>query len=289
MTARLAPHTAAAALACFAAACTSAPLGIVSDFSDSDPAPVLAPMAQPAQQPGYALTGQTFSGELVFDERAGRVVVLYRHGVDGAPGLVAELDLEDPWLADGVRRFEGVSDQGVTLEVALVSGPCQVNGEVHARFARVTAGRGVYEGCARETGPVLSWTEALPDLLPALAACEADARTSSMAFVPRTDARIVHGRLQEGVGVLRYRFDETGRWDCEYESGRVRWSIVPQSQVPLLGEGQPVLAPGRMPEAGDGCYLYERVQTPDGTLIGALGEDVCSSGFADAVIALSFG
>ena len=283
-----------ASLAALAAGCAATPprSAVSADHAEPGAAPVTAspaPSARRAEPPGYQINGDTFSGDLVFEDRGGRPVVTYRHAVDGAPMVIAELDLEANWLSDGVQRFEGVSDRGVAMQVALVSGPCRAAGRVHARFARVQAGRTVYEGCARETGPVISWSERLPSFLDAVQACERDAATSSMAFVRRGGGHVIHARSEGGVEVLRYRFGENGRWDCAVSDTRVNWSVVAESAPALAGEGDPIFAPGRMPQAGDGCYLYERVQARDGALIGALGLDVCSSGLARAAGAAPFG
>jgi hypothetical protein len=280
MTPRLPARFAVIGLSGLAAACAStAPGPMTSGFSASGGV-AAAPSAVRAEPPGYQINGAAFSGDLIFEARGDRPVVIYRHAVDGAPMLIAELDLEAAWLSDGVQRFEGVSDRGVDLEVALVSGPCLEGGRLHARFARVQAGRTVYEGCARETGPVISWSERLPRYLDAVQACEAEAAGSSMAFVRRGGGHVIHARTEEGADILRYRFGERGRWDCAVSGERVRWSVVPERAAALPGEGDPVFAPGRMPAPGDGCYLYERVQTADGVLIGALGQDVCSGGMA---------
>lgn len=291
MTQRFPAPLAAAGLAAFAAACASSPSGppVASGFTGSAGAAGAAPSAARAEPPGYQINGADFAGDLVFEDRSGRPVVVYRHAVDGAPTVIAELDLEPNWLSDGVQRFEGLSDRGVDMEVALVSGPCRAAGRVHARFARVQAGRTVYEGCARETGPVTSWSERLPRYLPAVQACERDAARSSMAFVRRGSGQVIHGRSEGGADVLRFRFGENGRWDCAVSGERVSWSVVPERAPTLPGEGDPVFAPGRMPQAGDGCYLYERVQSADGALIGALGQDVCASDIADAGPGSPFG
>ncbi len=281
MTSRFPARLAACGLAAFAAACaSSSPAPMTADFGSG--AAANAPTPVGAEAPGYQINGETFAGDLIFDDRGGRPVVVYRHSVDGAPLVIAELDLEDRWLSDGVQRFEGISDRGVAMEVALLSGPCEANGRVHARFARIQAGRTAYEGCARETGPVVSWSESLPRYLGAVAACENAAATSSMAFVRGRGGHVVHARSDGDVPVLRYRYGQTGRWDCTVEAGRARFSVVPERAPALPGEGDPVFAPGRMPAAGDGCYLYERVQGADGRLIGALGQDVCGAGIASA-------
>lgn len=235
-----------------------------------------------SQTSGFQINGADFAGDLVFEERAGRAMAVYRHAVDGADTLVADLAVDGAWLVDGVRRFEGVSDRGVEIVVELTSGPCDAAGRLHARFATVTAGRLVYDGCAREVGPTLSWTEQLPRYFSAIDACEAQAEQSSMAFARRGGGAVVHVRSEAGEPVIRYRYADSGRWECRLVSGRATWSIVPDSVGEQRGEGAPVFVPGRIPPPGDGCYLYERVETPDGVLLGALGHDVCTPGFASA-------
>jgi hypothetical protein len=247
MTQQLAARIAIIGLAGFAAACAStSSLPVASDFGAAS-STAAAPSAVRTEQPGYQINGVEFSGDLIFEERGGRPVVTYRHAVDGAPMLVAELDLERDWLSDGVQRFEGVSDRGVEMEVALTSGPCEVTGRMHARFARIQAGRTVYQGCARETGPVTSWSESLPRFVASVEACESDATNSSMAFVRRGEAHVIHARTEDGAQVLRYRFADRGRWDCAVTGERVRWSVVPERAQALAGEGDPIFAPGRMP------------------------------------------
>ena len=292
MTQRIPARLAAAGLCALAAACASPAGPVASDFNGaagSGATGSAAPSDARAEAPGYQINGADFAGDLIFEDRGGRPVVIYRHAVDGAPTVVAELDLAANWLSDGVQRFEGLSDRGVEMEVALVSGPCRAAGRLHARFARVQAGRAVYEGCARETGPVTSWSERLPRYLPAIEACRDDAATSSMAFVRRGGGQVIHGRSENGADVLRFRFGENGRWDCSVSGEQVSWSVVPARAPALPGEGAPVFVPGRMPQAGDGCYLYERVQSPDGALIGALGQDVCASDVAAGRGAAPFG
>lgn len=293
MTLRHITRFAVLALGGLAAACASPsppPGPVSSGFAGGSAArSESAPVRMADQNAGYQINGEIFSGDLVFEQSGDRPVVTYRHSVDGAPLVVAELDLADSWLADGVRRFEGRSDRGVAIEVELVSGPCRVAGRMHARFARVTAGRTAYQGCARETGPVTRWSEALPRYLGAVQACEADAAASSMTFVRRGVAHVIHARVEDQARVLRYRFGQGGRWDCAVTGERVRWSVVPERAGRLAGEGDPVFAPGRMPPAGEGCYLYERVQTPAGDMLGALGEDVCGGAVGLAPQSAPFG
>ena len=284
-------HTcfALAGLAALAAGCAASGPGAVSTGFSSGAGRPDAPAAARAEAPGYQINGDVFSGDMIFEARGDRLVVVYRHAVDGAPLVVAELDLARDWLADGVQRFVGRSERGLQMEVALSSGPCRQGGRLHARFAEVRAGAASYEGCARETGPVISWSERLPRFLNAVEACETDAATGSMAFVRRGGGHVIHARTAQGDPVLRYRFGQGGRWDCTVRETGVDWRVVPAAAPAEPGEGDPIFAPGRMPEAGEGCYLYERVHTADGRLLGALGQDVCSGDVAGAPDNTPFG
>jgi hypothetical protein len=260
-------------------------LDLTSGFSRAPAAATAGASSAAAAQsvPGYALAGAAFSGLIAFEEQAGRPLIVYQHAVDGAPSLVAELAPEQNWLSDGVRRFEGVSERGVPVSVELVAGPCRTGGRTYGRFARVAAGRLSYEGCARETGPNVRWSEALARYAAPIDACLRTARTGAMAPVGLAGpARVLHARADGGAPVIRFRFGDTGRWDCRAGSARPQWSVVADAAPMLPGEGDPVYAPGRPPGAGDGCYLWEHVRGADGAVIGALGEDVCATGMIDA-------
>ncbi|MEQ8406421.1 MAG: hypothetical protein RKE49_15095 [Oceanicaulis sp.] len=265
------------------AACTAGGPPAAIDVSQGFAAPAqssgAASAAAVSALPGYALAGTAFSGLLEFEEQEGRPLILYQHAVDGAPTLVAELDPAPNWLSDGVRRFEGLSDRGVAVSVELVSGVCEAGGRTYSRFARVQAGRLSYEGCARETGPSVRWSEALPRFTAPIKAClEASQASAVAALRAGGPARVLHARSESGTPVIRFQFGETGRWDCRAEAPRPQWSVVADAAPKLAGEGDPVYAPGRPPEAGQGCYLWEHVRGPDGAVIGALGEDVCATG-----------
>lgn len=274
-------------------ACTASPPPAGDLAQGFDAAPARAAGAASARTsapaaPGYVLAGAAFSGLIEFEEQDGRPVILYRHAVDGAPALVAELDPEQAWLSDGVRRFEGVSDRGVPVDVELVSGVCRAAGRDHARFARVRAGRLSYEGCAREVGPSVRWSEALPRYVEPIQACLEASRTSAVASLRASGpARVLHARSEDGAPVIRFAFGETGRWDCSAGEARPQWRVVSEDAARLPGEGDPVYAPGAPPRAGEGCYLWEHVRGPDGAVIGALGEDVCGTGVASAPTSLA--
>ncbi len=270
----------AAAIASLAAACsattTSTP---TAGFEAAAPAAAPAPQAMP-QAAGYQISGETFAGDLVFEARGGRAVATYRHAVDGAETLIADMEIDPAFLVDGVRRFEGLSDRGVDMMIEMVAGPCEVGGRTYARFATVTAGRLVFDGCAREVGPAVTWAEELPRYLTAIEACEAAGNRSSMAFARRGEGAVIHVRSEGGTALVRYEYGQSGRWECAVERGRASWSIVNESAPALADEGLVRFIPGRVPAAGEGCYLYERVERADGSVIGALAHDVCTPGFA---------
>ncbi len=270
----------AGSIATLVAACsaTTSPAP-TSGFQIAEPAPA-AEIPAPPETAGFQINGESFAGDLIFEDRDGRVVALYRHAVDGAETLVADLETDPAFLVDGVRRFSGLSDRGVDLTVEMVSGPCQAGGRLHARFATVSVGRLVFDGCAREVGPVTSWSEELPRYFSAIEACETAGNQSSMAFARRGGGAVVHARTQGQTAVIRYHYGESGRWECRVDNGRATWSIVPETAGPQPGEGAPRFIPGRIPSAGEGCYLYERVETEDGDVLGALAHDVCTPGFA---------
>lgn len=227
---------------------------------------------------GYALTGRNFDAALIYEERRGRAIITYSHQVAGAPQITAELDLGEPWMAGGVRRFQGVSDQGLDVSVSMYSGPCAAGQGEFSRFAEISIGRVSYEGCARETGPVQRWTELLPGALPLVQTCQDDTRAGTVAFARQGTARITHARVEDGQTVLRYQFGSRGRWDCRQGRSGTDWTIVPDTAAALTGEGNPIFVVGDVPAAGDACFLYERFVDADGAVLGAIGEDACYGG-----------
>ncbi len=272
---------AAGLVAGLAAACASQPpLAPGAGFESGETTSSTAPAESLPVASGFQINGENFAGDLVYEDRDGRVVALYRHAVDGADTLVADMDVNPAFLTDGVRRFNGVSDRGVEMTIEMVSGRCEANGRVHARFVTVFAGRLTFDGCAREVGPTVSWTENLPRYLQDIDACEAEARQTSMAFARRGEGAVVHARREGRTSVLRYEYGDSGRWECSVNGSRVNWTIVPETADTLPGEGLPRFIPGRIPNAGEGCYLYERVETAQGRVLGALAHDVCTPGFA---------
>ncbi|MBI1265078.1 MAG: hypothetical protein GC187_10135 [Alphaproteobacteria bacterium] len=273
---------AAAGLACLASACvTTAPTLSPSGFTAREAAPV-SPVIDPAPfnetDAGFEIVGAQFRASIVFRDVDGRASAQF-HGEGFRAGPVdAELDLSRPWISDGERVFaEGGPMERV--HVSLRARPCGTPDGVWAREALVLVGRQIYHGCARETGPVPSWTENLPALMADITACVSAARNSSMAFVRGSgQAHVLHAGQERAGTRVRMRFGESGRWDCLAGSAGPEFSVVSDRAAPVPGEADPVFMPGAMPTDGDGCYLYEAVEDASGALIGALAHDVCATG-----------
>jgi len=238
------------------------------------------PPARTAEEDaGFSITGVDFAAELVFEESGGRVTARLDLAGAGHAPVSAELDIDRAWLSDEVQRYAGFVENGAEAVVELESGPCRTGARLDARFASIRVGEKTWRGCARETGPVVSWSESLPDHLDMIDACIERARSSSMAFVAgAARPQVIH----TGAGAARFQLNGGGRWDCSVRNGRAEWRVVNDGEPPRPGEGERVFIPGAMPADGDGCYLYERVRAADGRLIGALGHDVCAAGYAAA-------
>lgn len=272
---RLSALTAMALVAASCAQTTATPdlITTLAPTLESD-----APLAPP-QAAGYLFSGDRFAGDFQFVEADGQARALYAHAVDGAPTLHVELRPDPNWLSDGVRRFEGVSDRGMAVRIEMEAGACRAGGQGYGRFVSVQAGRLTYEGCAQETGPYVSWSEGLVHHLPKVEACMAASQTSSMAFVRGAGrVQVLHVEDEGDETVVRMRFGESGRWDCTLSGQRASWRIVGDSAPNRMSEADPVFILGAMPDAGEACYVYERVRNADGEEIGALGYDACLSG-----------
>ena len=78
-----------------AAACASPTAPMTSGFN-TGVGSVLAPSAAAAPSlSGFQINGASFAGDLVFAEEGGQVRATYRHAVDGADLLTAEIRLDD--------------------------------------------------------------------------------------------------------------------------------------------------------------------------------------------------
>jgi hypothetical protein len=273
---------AAAGLACLASACVTTPPTLSpSGFTARETAPAGPPFETApfdVSEAGFEIVGDDFRASIVFRDISGRASAQF-HGEGFRAGPVdAELDLSRPWISDGERVFaEGGPVERV--HVSMRARPCRTPDGVWAREAAVRVGSHVYHGCARETGPVPSWTENLPALMADITACVSAARNSSMAFVRGSgQAHVLHAGQERAGTRVRMRFGESGRWDCLAGPAGPEFSVVSDRAGPLPGEADPVFMPGAMPTDGDGCYLYEAVEDASGAPIGALAHDVCATG-----------
>ena len=246
---------------------SSSPAASAFDHPRADAAP-------PAARFGYRLDGrQGWSGALAYEDAGGGVHVALDYATADGVAHDADLEISMPYLADGVRRFHGVTAEGQPVELQLQAGPCEATaGEGYTHFAALRVGDSVLSGCGREEAREDRWSTYLMDYLPAIDACLAEFRGApahvSVAYTMRggaTGVRIVDEELQS--------------WECATrEAGRAVNSLRPlDSADAVFGEGDPIFVRGAFPDFGEGCYVYESVREADGTLIGALGYDACNA------------
>ncbi|WP_429912239.1 hypothetical protein [Glycocaulis sp.] len=254
--------------------------GLASGFSAA-PAPADFTPREPSRPElsGYIAEGDGFSLELTFHEGpGGGVDISTIIHMAGAAGLLSPaFDMAEPWLAGGVRRFEGGMSRDGDVTLILQPGPCAIGDMRYGHFAALEIGGRSYEGCARETGPYPLWTHEIGEFLPAIEACRADSAVSSLAHVRGAGDRRVSLAYRDGDSqTVRFEYPGNGRFDCTHTGQGVRWRAVSDLEPALPGEGDPFYLPGRMPEAGEGCFLYERVRDADGRTLGALAHDACA-------------
>ncbi len=257
-------------------ACAPATSGGVTSAFSASPVPADFTPREPSRPElsGYIAEGPGFMVEMMFDEAAdGGVEIDTIIDTGGAALLRPQLAMGEPWLADGVQRYHGRLDRHGEIVLTLEAGPCAIGDFRYGLFATLNLRGGVYEGCARETGPHVRWTHEIGEFLPAIDACLAD------DDVPAGSNRWVSLAYRRGEAVIvRFEYPGMGRFDCHNDEMGLRSTEVPERRGRLPGEGDPYFLPGRMPEAGEGCFLYERVVDSEGRLIGALAHDVCLSG-----------
>ncbi|MCC5981470.1 MAG: hypothetical protein JJU26_07100 [Oceanicaulis sp.] len=255
--------------------------GMTSAFSAA-PAPADFTPRDPSRPElsGYIAEGEGFWLELAFREAPDGGVEIDTIIDTGAAALLNPvLEMAEPWLAGGVRRFEGHTGRHGDVTLILQAGPCAIGGMRYGHFAMLEIAGRPYEGCARETGPHPLWTHEIGEFLPAIEACRADSAVSAVAHVRGAgQRRIVHARHDDGAVVVRFEYPGSGRFDCSHNGMRASWRAVSDTEPSRPGEGDPVFIPGTLPAPGDGCYLYERVVDGEGRLVGALAHDVCLPG-----------
>lgn len=253
--------------------------GLQSAFSPMPAGPDFTPREHSRPElSGYIAEGPGFMVEMMFDEAPDGGVEIDTLIDTGAARLLhPRLTMAEPWLEDGVQRYEGRLDRVGEIALTLEAGPCAIGDIRYGLFASLEIGGRVREGCARETGPHVRWTHEIGEFLPAIEACSADSAVSSLAHVRGAGSRRVSVAYRQAEAVVvRYDYPGNGRFDCTYTHGAVRWRAVSDVEPALPGEGDPFFLPGRIPETGDGCFLYERVRDADGRIIGALAHDACA-------------
>lgn len=256
------------------AACASAPAPAGAAPSGAEPAVSRSAPRGPAfagdDRPGYVFVGEDWRGRIVFGQPGADAALEYAHAVRGVEVAAGELDFGAPWLAGGVRRFTGETPDGAQIEIAMTAGPCETAGESGGHFVQVRLAAARYAGCAREIGPSPLWSASIGALLPAIEAC----RHELDAF----DAVVLHAAIKEEAARVRLRAPNGARFDCAAEAGGAQPQIhyVTPSMPALPGEGDPVFIPFEIPDAGEACRLYERVEDGQGRLLGALGHESCA-------------
>lgn len=253
------------------------PVGGGPDLASSafDYAPSRA--SRPAgNQFGYRIAGDAgWQARMVFETVGGEARVDFNLSGRTSAAERAELMIAMPYLAGGVRRYDGVTGEGRNVFVELQAGPCRnADGDTDPYFATIRLGDEAMTGCAIEVAPVDRWSNYLADYLPAIDSClaemEGGAQHVSLAYT-----------LAGGATGIRLVDRDGASWECATrEDGSSVNSLRPISAADaVFGEGDPIFVRSAMPAASDGCYVYEAVREADGRLIGALGYDACDSDF----------
>ena len=138
--------------------------GLQSAFSPMPAGPDFTPR-EPSRPElsGYIAEGPGFMVEMMFDEAPDGGVEIDTLIDTGAARLLRpRLAMAEPWLADGVQRYEGRVDRIGGIALTLAAGPCAIGDVRYGLFASLEMGGRLREGCARETGPHVRWTPGLP-------------------------------------------------------------------------------------------------------------------------------
>ncbi|KPP80508.1 MAG: lipoprotein [Oceanicaulis sp. HLUCCA04] len=247
--------------------------GLQSAFSPMQAGPDFAPR-EPSRPElsGYIAEGPGFTAELMFDEAPDGGVEIDSL-IDTGAALIWQprLAMAEPWLADGVQRYEGRIDRIGEIALILEAGPCAIGDVRYGHFATLDMGGRLHEGCARETGPHPLWTREIGEFLPAVNACLADDDAPA-----GNGQRVSLAYHRGGSAVVRFDVQGGGRFDCEYDASGISWQTVSDQEPRQPGEGNPYFIPGRLPQDGEGCFLYESVRDAQGRTIGALAHDGCT-------------
>ena len=228
-------------------------------------------------RPGFEIMGADYRTFMAFEDRPDEPQVYLRHELEGSDPVEAWLNFASPWMADANQRFEGETAQGTPAYVKLEAGPCEIDARGGTYFAEVHLGSLVYTGCARETGPVALWIDDLDAALSDIGICESHLdRLQGVTPADLETRQVTYWSGEEGRGRVIYRMEDKGRVECRISGSRPDWSGLSENDSPQRGDSDPIFIPDRVPEQGEGCYLYERVRDEDGQLIGAFGHDACS-------------
>ncbi|MEO1039281.1 MAG: hypothetical protein AAFX09_07020 [Pseudomonadota bacterium] len=251
-------------------------------------APAELQAAPPVLRSGFEIAGSGFEAGFEYADFGGGPVALLRHQSRGRRDQ-AELSPVMPWMGDGVRRFDGVSDAGAPVMASFVAAPCEAGDEVYSHRVRLQMGQRSYDACARETGPNLPWSADLPALTPAIEACVRDSARSAIAHVRGAGSRRIVHAARSGDGVqVRFQYPGGARFECFLsDAGRPSWSVIGAHAPKRPSEAMPVFVPafasGLPPQPGQACYVYEHVHDGAGRVIGALGHDACQAATPDAM------
>ncbi len=253
------------AIAGLTACATTSPGGtLASSAFDYEPARAAA---LPDSHSGYVLSGDAgWHGVMTYRATARSIEIDFAFSGAGVQ-ISAVLEMEEPYLNEGVRRFTGQSEGGRDVFVLLQAGPCGNGGQSH--FATLVIGGERYRGCASERALNDRWSNYLADWMPAIDLCRAELRHQ---------ADHVTFAYSTASGTAVRMADHSGnRWECiTVNDARVN-AVLPLTAADVrLGEADPVFVRSEMPARGDACYVYESVREADGTLIGAFGYDSCA-------------
>lgn len=215
----------------------------------------------------YEMEGDAgWSGSMVYETTGRGIDVDFSFSGNGVSQR-ADLEMEEPYLNGGVRRFTGQTGAGDDVFVMLQAGPC--DGGEHSYFATLVIGGERFSGCASENALNDRWSNYLSDWMPAIDLCVAELRN---------EAEHVTFAYSTSSGTAVRMADHSGnRWECITVDDRRVNAIVPLSAVDVrLGEADPIFVRSQMPARGDACFIYESVRDADGVLIGAFGYDSCA-------------
>ena len=227
-----------------------------------------------AERFGYELSGRSgWSASMAYEDTRGQPTLNFVYTARGGASQSGLLSISMPYLENGVRRFSGETDDGDYISVELQAGPCREGGTSYNYFSNVQIGDDNIQGCASEVAAVDRWSNYLTGYLPAIDVCLAE-------FGGRAQHVSVAYPLASGSTGVRVVDGEGRTWECvTRENDEAVNSMRPLDAADaMFGEGDPVFVRSRMPQMGEGCYVYESVRESNGHLIGSFGFDTCNAG-----------